>query len=166
MRNIEYLNNPNVSDNFLRAFNQGAKRDKGFHQKLKPKMLQVITNIQLVKDLDKQEKLELDNNNEVIFGNSDHKEIYETYFPRLAYLNLEDSLIQTHLDIFKMMRPMFLKFLETRERINCDEKDYKAMHKRKSVQVPPLMTSLKWKTMSVNEQYETVFGPIDPSRKN
>jgi hypothetical protein len=39
MRNIEYLNNPNVSDNFLRAFNKGAKRDKGFHQKLKPKML-------------------------------------------------------------------------------------------------------------------------------
>lgn len=96
-------------------------------------MLQAIINIQLVKDLDKQEKLELDNNIEVIFGDSDHKEIYETYFPRLAYLNLDESLIQTHLDIFKMMRPMFLKFLETRERMNCDEKDYKAMHKRKSV---------------------------------
>ena len=31
--------------------------------------------------------------------------------------------------------------------------------------MPPLMTSQKWKTMSLNEQYETVFGPIDPSRK-
>lgn len=56
-------------------------------------MLQVIINIQLVKDLEKQEKLELDNNNEVIFGNNDHKEIYETFFPRLAYLNLDKSLI-------------------------------------------------------------------------
>ena len=63
------------------------------------------------------------------------------------------------------MGSMFLKFLETRERINCDEKDFKAMHKRRSVQVPILMTSQKWRTMSVNEQYETVFGPIDPSRK-
>lgn len=63
------------------------------------------------------------------------------YFPRLLYLNLDESLIQAHLAIFKMIRPMFLKLLETRERTNCDEKDYKAMHKRKSVQVPPLMTS-------------------------
>ena len=51
--------------------------------------MQVITNIQVVKDLDKQEKLELDNNNEVIFGNSDHREIYETFFPRVAYLDLD-----------------------------------------------------------------------------
>lgn len=83
----------------------------------------------------------------------------------MAYLNLDSSLIQIHLDIFKMLRPLFLKFLETRERINCDEKDFKALHKRKSVQVPPLMTSQKWKSMSLSEQYETVFGPIDPSRK-
>lgn len=61
---------------------------------------------------------------------------------------------------------MFLKFLESRERLrNCDEKDYKAMYKRKSVQVPTLLTSQKWKNMSLSEQYETVFGPIDPSRK-
>lgn len=64
-----------------------------------------------------------------------------------------------------MMRPLFQKFLETRERLNCDEKDYKALHKRKGIQVPPLMTSQKWKAMSISEQYETVFGPIDPSRK-
>jgi hypothetical protein len=64
-----------------------------------------------------------------------------------------------------MMRPLFQKFLETRERLNCDEKDYKAIHKRKGIQVPPLMTSQKWKSMSLSEQYETVFGPIDPSRK-
>lgn len=105
----------------------------GFHKKLKPSFMQVITNIQVVKDLDKQERLELDNNNEVIFGSSEHKEIYETFFPRLAYLDLDGSLIQTHLDIFKMIRPLFQKFLETRERLNCDEKDYKAMHKRKQV---------------------------------
>jgi hypothetical protein len=39
------------------------------------------------------------------------------------------------------------------------------MYKRKSVQVPPLLTAEKWKSMKLSEQYETVFGPIDPSRK-
>jgi hypothetical protein len=63
------------------------------------------------------------------------------------------------------MRPLFLKFLETRERINCDEKDYKAMSKRKFLQVPSLLTSQKWKAMSPMEQYDIVFGPVDPSRK-
>lgn len=146
---------------------QGQRKNQraSFHKRLKPEILQVVTNIQVVRDLEKQEKLEQDTNSEVIFGNSDHREIYETFFPRLAYLNLDATLIQAHLDIFKMMRPLFLKWLETRERVNCDEKDFKAMHKRKCVQAPPLMTSQKFKAMSLSEQYESVFGPIDPSRK-
>lgn len=73
--------------------NDMKRRGSGFHKKLKPNLLQVITNIQVVRDLDRQEKLELDNNNEVIFGSSEHREIYDTFFPRLAYLDLDASLI-------------------------------------------------------------------------
>jgi hypothetical protein len=88
-KQLPKCDNPNVSDNFQKRRQRGS----GFHKKLKPNLLQVITNIQVVRDLDKQERLELDNNNEVIFGSSEHREIYETFFPRLAYLNLDATLI-------------------------------------------------------------------------
>jgi hypothetical protein len=67
-------------------------------------------------------------------------------------LQLEQNLIQAHLDVFKMMRPLFLSYLETRERINQDERDWKALKKMKGIfGIPPMMTSEKWKTMSVIE---------------
>jgi hypothetical protein len=51
-----------------------------------------------------------------------------------------------------MMRPLFLSYLETRERINQDERDWKALKKMKGIfGIPPMMTSEKWKTMSVIE---------------
>ena len=99
----KHKNDMNVSEAFPKL---PERLQSGFHKKLKSDVLQVITNIQVVKDLDKQEKLELDNNNEVIYGNSEHREIYDTFFPRIAYLNLDSSLIQIHLDIFKMLRPL------------------------------------------------------------
>ena len=55
--------------------------------------------------------------------------------------------------------------METRERINPDNRDYKAILKRKDVPLPTRLTLEAWKTMSLNEKYETVFGSSDPSRK-
>ena len=49
--------------------------------------------------------------------------------------------------------------------MNTDPRDLKALTKRRKVQIPPLMTSDKWKKMSLTEQYEAVFGPNDPSRR-
>ena len=58
------------------------------------------------------------------------------------------------------MRPLFMKYLETRERLNTDERDWKALKKRKGIfGIPPMMTSEKWMTMSLIEQYTAVFGP-------
>jgi hypothetical protein len=59
---------------------------------------------------------------------------------------------------------MFLKYLEAREKINCDERDLKQMRKRKKVAIPNVMTAERFRNMTLNEQYEAVFGPIDPSR--
>jgi hypothetical protein len=56
----------------------------------------------------------------MIYGRGDHRDIYESFLPRLVYLGLDDTMIQAHLEIFKMFRPLFLKFLETREHTNCD----------------------------------------------
>ena len=56
-----------------------------------------------------------------IFGDKTTDQmIYEMVFPRLMFLNLEGSLIETHLEIFRSLSPLFLKYLETRERINGD----------------------------------------------
>ena len=126
----------------------------------------MITNLQIVHDLDKQERLEQEDSIERIFGDKVQcEDIYEMVFPRLSFLNLDGTLIDAHLDIFRQLSPLFLKYLETRERINTDPRDYKALMKRRKVQIPPMMTSEKWKKMSLNEQYEAVFGPNDPSRK-
>ena len=126
----------------------------------------MITNLQIVHDLDKQERLEQEDSTERIFGDKGQcDDIYEMVFPRLSFLNLEGTLIDAHLDIFRQLSPLFQKYLETRERVNTDPRDYKALMKRRKVQIPPLMTSEKWKKMSLNEQYEAVFGPNDPSRR-
>lgn len=91
---------------------------------------------------------------------------FEIIFPRLLTLQTDASLIQVHLDVFKHMSPLFLKYLETRERLNEDQRDWKALKKRKGLLgIPPMMTSEKWKTMNTVEQYTAVFGPHDPSRK-
>ena len=128
--------------------------------------MQVITNLQIVHDIDKQEKLEQEDSTERIFGDKGRcEDIYEMVFPRLSFLNLDGSLIDAHLDIFRQLSPLFQKYLETRERVNTDPRDLKALTKRRKVQIPPLMTSEKWKKMSLNEQYEAVFGPNDPSRR-
>ena len=49
--------------------------------------------------------------------NSDEVNIVdsESYFPRLAYLNLNDSLIQIHLQIFEKLKFIFSRFLELRD---------------------------------------------------
>lgn len=86
-------------------------------------------------------------------------------FPRLMFLNLENNLIDTHLEIFRQFSPLFLKYLETRERINLDQRDLKAFMKRRRVPIPPCMTADKWQKMSLSEQYEAVFGAGDPSRQ-
>ena len=84
-----------------------------FHRKLKCNYLQVVTNFQIIESIDKYEELVNDietlgapkfkhgmaqifrDRNEGIVG------IYEMVFPRLSFLDLEGTLIQTHLDIFR-----------------------------------------------------------------
>ena len=62
----------------------------------------MITNLQIVHDLDKQERLEQEDSTERIFGDkSQCEDIYETVFPRLSFLNLDGTLIDAHLSIFK-----------------------------------------------------------------
>lgn len=39
----------------------------------------------------------------------------ETYFPRLSYLCLDDSLIDIHLQIFQQLKFLFSRFLELRD---------------------------------------------------
>jgi hypothetical protein len=91
---------------------------------------------------------------------------FTAVFPRLINLNLDGSLIQAHLDIFKVLQPMFQIYLETREKINTDSRDWKSLKKRNGIiGIPPMMTSEKWRTMSTNEKYTAVFGPQDPSRR-
>jgi hypothetical protein len=58
---------------------------------------------------------------------------------------LDKNLIQTHLDIFEQLQPLFTKFLETRERVNPDTRDYKAILKRKDVPLPTRLTLDAWK---------------------
>jgi hypothetical protein len=75
-------------------------------------------------------------------------------------------LIQAHLDIFKLLEPIFRLYLETREKVNSDARDWKALKKRNGIfGIPPMMTSEKWKTMTIIEKYTAVFGPQDPSRR-
>lgn len=65
-------------------------------------------------------------------------------FPRLMFFDLEGSLIDTHLEIFRQFSPLFLKYLETRERIHNDPRDYKSYLKRRRVPIPPCMTADRW----------------------
>lgn len=136
-----------------------------FHRKLIPKRLQVIANIQIVTDLEKMEDLESMDGSGEIFGDHDMRSVYEMVYPRLVFLSLEGTLIDAHLDIFRFLSPLFLKYLETRERLNEDPRDFKAYMKRRKVPLPPCMTSARFKQMSLNEQYEAVFGSQDPSRQ-
>ena len=81
-------------------------------------------------------------------------------FPRLIDLNLDQNLIQAHLEVFKMLEPIFRLYLETREKVNTDARDWKALKKRNGIfGIPPMMTYEKWKTMSIIEKYTAVFGP-------
>ena len=117
-------------------------------------------------DLNKLELLEQNADPSVpIFGekSASHQAIYEMVFPRLMFLNLEGTLIDAHLEIFRQLSPLFLKYLE--QRINPDPRDFKAYLKRRRVPIPPCMSAARWRDMSINEQYEAVFGGIgDPSR--
>ncbi|CDW79869.1 ubiquitin carboxyl-terminal hydrolase family [Stylonychia lemnae] len=90
---------------------------------------------------------------------------FEKIFPRLVYLRLNESLIQTHLDIFEYLRPLFTSYLEN---INNLTSFCKSFAKRKNqVQGPSVIKDLGlWNVMSLNQQYESVFGGAhDPSRK-
>mmetsp|Transcript_39402 Transcript_39402/g.51575 ORF Transcript_39402/g.51575 Transcript_39402/m.51575 type:complete len:86 (-) Transcript_39402:1548-1805(-) len=84
--------------------------------------------MQIVSDLDKMELLEQSTDStQPIYGEkSIHNNIYEMVFPRLMFLNLDGTLIDAHLEIFRKLSPLFLKYLETRERINPEARDYKA----------------------------------------
>ena len=125
--------------------------------------------MQIVNDLDKMEQIEqtADTTQQPIFGSKNDvtPTIYEMVFPRLLFLNLDGTLIDAHLEIFRQFSPLFLKYLETRERINGDPRDYKSYMKRRRVPIPPCMTAARWRQMSLSEQYEAVFGgSCDPSR--
>lgn len=128
----------------------------------------MIANLQIVNDLDKMELLEQSAEPSTpIFGEKvAHNNIYEMVFPRLMFLNLSGTLIDAHLEIFRQFSPLFLKYLETRERINPDPRDYKNYSKRRRVPIPACMNAARWRGMSINEQYEAVFGGSgDPSRQ-
>jgi hypothetical protein len=73
-----------------------------------PKKLQVIANLQIVNDLDKMEVLEqMVEGSTPIFGDKKDQSVYEMVFPRLMFLNLEGTLIDAHLDIFRQFSPLF-----------------------------------------------------------
>ena len=55
----------------------------------------------------------------------------EKYFPRLAYLRLDESLIQAHLDIFEYLKPMFKLYLDHKE--GFSNSAHKMFKKRKNV---------------------------------
>ena len=84
--------------------------------------------MQIVNDLDKMELLEQSTEpGTPIFGEKQiTNNVYEMVFPRLMFLNLDGTLIDAHLEIFRQLSPLFHKYLETRERINPDPRDYKA----------------------------------------
>jgi hypothetical protein len=65
-----------------------------------------------------------------------------------------------------MLEPLFRLYLETREKVNKDARDWKTLRKMNGIcGIPPMMTSDKWKTMNVTEKYSCVFGHQDPSRR-
>lgn len=105
--------------------------------------------MQIVNDLDKMEQIEqtADTTQQPIFGSKNDvtPAIYEMVFPRLLFLNLDGTLIDAHLEIFRQFSPLFLKYLETRERINGDPRDYKSYMKRRRVPIPPCMTAARWR---------------------
>jgi len=105
-----------------------------------------------VNDLDKMEVLEqMVEGSTPIFGDKKDQTVYEMVFPRLMFLNLEGTLIDAHLDIFRQFSPLFQKYLETRERINEDPRDFKSYMKRRRVPIPPCMNAARWRQMSVSE---------------
>jgi len=63
----------------------------------------VVVNLQIVNDLNKMEVLEQSTDASVpIFGEKTlHSAIYEMVFPRLMFLNLDGSLIDAHLEVFR-----------------------------------------------------------------
>lgn len=87
----------------------------------------------------------------------------ESFFPRALYLRLDESLIQAHLDIFEYLRPLFTLYLEHKE--NLSQSCRKYFLKRKRVPVPERVKSSLWNNMTLSQQYEAVFGPLDPSRR-
>lgn len=87
----------------------------------------------------------------------------EKYFPRLAYLRLDESLIQAHLDIFEYLKPLFKLYLDHKEGLSNSA--HKMFKRRKNVTVPERVKTQLWDNMTLTQQYEAVFGPTDPSRK-
>jgi hypothetical protein len=66
-------------------------------------------------------------------------------FPRVTNFQLDESLINAHSEIFNLLRPLFLKYLETRERLNPEPRDWKALKKRKGIcGIPPMLTQEYW----------------------
>jgi hypothetical protein len=71
----------------------------------------------------------------------------ETFFPRMAYLKLDESLIQAHLDIFEYLKPLFTLYLEHKE--NLSSTCRKFFLKRKRVPVPERVKTSLWNNMSL-----------------
>ncbi len=71
----------------------------------------------------------------------------ETFFPRMVYLKLDESLIQAHLDIFEYLKPLFSLYLEHKE--NLSQTCRKFFQKRKRVPVPERVKTSLWNNMTL-----------------
>lgn len=86
----------------------------------------------------------------------------ESYFPRLTYLDLDASLIQIHLMIFKKLRYLFTRFLELREwyfhntvgsfhQHGSSSIEDSLFMKKMSMKIPLHINLEKWNNMSLTE---------------
>jgi len=94
----------------------------------------------------------------------------ETYFPRLTFLNLDDTLINIHLKIFDQLKFLFTRFLEMRDwyqhnnigghlknNVASSSIEDSLFLQKMSMKIPLHLTLDKWRRMKLNQQYEIVF---------
>ena len=80
-----------------------------------------------------------------------------SYFPRLQIYNLDMSLIELHLEIFKYFRFIFTRFIEIREKVKTNSQSFEAKLFNIKPDFSQAITLEKWNRMSLTEQYEFVF---------
>lgn len=78
-------------------------------KKLKPGFIQVITNFKTLR-----------------FKDNSNGEILDSarMFPRLSYLRLNETLIQTHLDIFEFLKPIFSAYVDNMGNLSTVSKSF------------------------------------------